>query len=49
MPDSSALYCLLEFANIDVHRVSDAIQPSRPLSSPSAPVFNLSRHPGLFQ
>ena len=31
-----------------VHRVSDAIQPSHPLSSPS-PAFNLSQHQGLFQ
>ena len=29
--------------------VSDAIQPSHPLSSPSLPVFNLSQHQGLFQ
>ena len=35
-----------EFAQIDVHRVSDAIQPSHPRSSPS-PVFNLSQHQGL--
>ena len=27
---------------------SDAIQPSRPLSSPSLPAFNLSQHQGLF-
>ena len=32
-----------------VHRVSDAIQPSHPLSSPSLPAFNLSQHHGLFQ
>ena len=32
-----------------VHWVSDAIQPSRPLSSPSPPTFNLSEHLGLFQ
>ena len=31
-----------------VHHVSDAIQPSHPLSSPS-PAFNLSQHHGLFQ
>ena len=31
-----------------VHRVSDAIQPSHPLSSPS-PAFNLSQHQSLFQ
>ena len=29
--------------------VSDAIQPSNPLSSPSPPVFNLSQYQGLFQ
>ena len=32
-----------------VHRVSDAIQPYHPLSSPSPPTFNLSQHQGLFQ
>ena len=32
-----------------VHRVSDAIQPSHPLSSPSPPALNLSQHQGLFQ
>ena len=33
---------LLEFTQIHVHRVSDAIQPSHPLSSPSPPALNLS-------
>ena len=32
-----------------VHWVSDAIQPSHPLSSPSPPAFNLSQHQGLFK
>ena len=32
-----------------IHRVSDAIQPSHPLSSPSPPAFNLSEHQGLFK
>ena len=32
-----------------VHWVSDAIQPSHPLSSPSPLAFNLSQHQGLFQ
>ena len=32
-----------------VHRVSDAIQPSHPLSLPSPPAFNHSQHQGLFQ
>ena len=31
-----------------VHWVSDAIQPSHLLSSPSPPAFNLSQHRGLF-
>ena len=38
---------LLELAQTHVHRVGDAIQLSRPLSSPS-PAFNLSQHQGLF-
>ena len=40
---------LLELAQTHVHWVSDAIQPSHPLSSPSPPAFNLSQHQGLFQ
>ena len=40
---------LPEFCQTHVHRVSDAIQPSHPLSSPSPPTFNLSQHQGLFQ
>ena len=38
---------LLELAQTHVHWVSDAIQPSHPLSSPSPPTFNLSQHQGL--
>ena len=38
---------LLELAQTHVHRVSDAIQPSHPLSSPSPPAFDLSQHQGL--
>ena len=33
---------LPEFTQIHVHRVSDAIQPSHPLSSPSSPAYSLS-------
>ena len=40
---------LLEPTQTHVHRVSDAIQPSHPLSSPSPPAFNLSQHEGLFK
>ena len=42
-------YQLLEFTQTHVHRVSDAIQPSHPLSSPSPPAPNPSHHQGLFQ
>ena len=40
---------LPEVAQTHVHRVGDAIQPSRPLLSPSPPAFSLSQHQGLFQ
>ena len=40
---------LLEFTQTHVHWVTDAIQPSHPLLSPSPPTFNLSQHQGLFQ
>ena len=40
---------LPELAQTHVHQVSDAIQLSHPLLSPSPPAFNLSRHQGLFQ
>ena len=42
-------YQLPELAQTHVHQVSDAIQPSHPLSFPSPPAFNLSQHQGLFQ
>ena len=38
-----------EFAQTHIHWVSDTIQPSHPLSSPSLPTFNLSQHQGLFK
>ena len=40
---------LLESTQTHVHWVSDAIQPSHPLLSPSPPDLNLSQHQGLFQ
>ena len=40
---------LPEFIQIHIHRVSDAIQPSHPLSSPSPPAPNPSQHQSLFQ
>ena len=44
MPGCPILYYLLEIAQTHVHWVSDAKQPSHPLSSPSPPALNLSRH-----
>ena len=40
---------LLEFTQTPVHWVSDAIQPSHPLSSPFPPAPNPSQHQSLFQ
>ena len=40
---------LPEFTQTHVHWVSDAIQPSHPLSSAFPPALNLSQHQGLFQ
>ena len=40
---------LPEFTQTHVHWVSDAIQSSHPLSSPSLPALNLSQHQSLFQ
>ena len=40
---------LPEFTQTHVHRVSDAIQPSHPLSSPSPPAPNPFQHQSLFQ
>ena len=37
------------FTQTHVHWVSDAIQPSHPLSTPSPPAPNPSQHQGLFQ
>ena len=39
---------LLELAQTHVHRVTDNIQLSYPLSNPSLPAFSLSQHQGLF-
>ena len=40
---------LPEFTETHIHRVSDAIQLSHPLSSPSPPAPNPSQHQSLFQ
>ena len=48
-PGFLVLHHLLELVQTHVHWVSDAIQPSHPLSSPSPSAFNLSQHQGLCQ
>ena len=49
MPGFPVPHRLLEFAQSQVHWVSDAIQPSCPLLPPFPLAFNLSQHQGLLQ
>ena len=49
IPGFPVLHHLLEFAQTHVHWISDAIQPSHPLSPSSPPTLNLSQHQGLSQ
>ena len=49
MPGFPIFHHLPELAQTQVHWVGDALQPSRPLLSPSLPTFNLSQHQGFFQ
>ena len=49
IPSLPVHHQLPEFTQTYVHWVSDTIQPSHPLSSPSPPAFNLSLHQGLFK
>ena len=44
LPGFPVLHYLSEFYQTHVHWVSDAIQPSHPLSSPSPPASNLFQH-----
>ena len=48
-PGLPVYHQLPESTQAPLHWVSDAIQPSHPLSSPSPPAFNFSQHQGLFQ
>ena len=48
-PGLSVHHQLLELTQTHVHRVSDVIQPSHPLSSPSPPAPSPSQHQSLFQ
>ena len=47
-PGFSVHHQFQKLVQTHVHRVSDAIQPSHPLLSPSPPTFNLSQYQGLF-
>ena len=49
MPGLPVHHQLLEFTQTHVHQVSDAIQPSHPLSSPFPPAPNPSQHQSLIQ
>ena len=49
MPVLPVHHHLPEFTQTHVHQVSDAIQPSHPLLSPSPPAPNPSQHESLFQ
>ena len=49
MPGFPVLHYLPEFAKTHVHWVSDAIQPSHPLSPTSRPSLDPSQHQGLVQ
>ena len=49
MPGFPVLHHLLEFAQVHVHCISDAIQPSHPLTPSSPSALSLSQHQGLFQ
>ena len=48
-PGLPVYHQLPEFTQTHVRRVSDAIQPSHPLLSPSPPAPNPSQHQSLFQ
>ena len=48
-PGLPVYHQLLKLTQTHVHQVSDAIQLSHPLSSPSPPAFNLSQHQGISQ
>ena len=49
VPHHPVLHHLLEFAQVHIHWIGDAIQLSHPLFSSAASAVNLSQHQGLFQ
>ena len=48
-PASSPFTTSQEFAQIHVYLVSDGIQPSHPLPTPSPPALNFSQHGAMFK
>ena len=48
-PGLAVNHQLMDSNQTHVNWVSDAIQPSHPLPSPSPPALNLSKHRGLFK
>ena len=49
MPGLLVHHQLLDFTQTHVRQISDAIQPSHPLSYPSPPASSPSQHQALFQ
>ena len=49
MPGLSVPHYLLKLSQVHVHGISDATQPSHPLTPSSPPTLSLSQHWGLFQ
>ena len=49
MPGLSVPHHLLKFAQVHVHCIIDANQPSHPLMPSFPSAINLSQHQGLFQ
>ena len=47
-PGFLILYHLPEFAQVHVHQINNAIQPSYPLSLTSSPALSVSQHQGYF-
>ena len=48
-PGFSVPHHLLKFAQVNVHCIGDALQPSHPLMPSSSSALNLSQHQRLFQ
>ena len=49
MPGLPVPHHLLEFAQVHVHSIGDALQPSHPSDALFSSALNLSQHQGLFQ